>query len=161
MIYREKQYNDTLCHFNPNHDPKNGQFSKAGIGSVLSKAVNASGVGTVGQLARNKVVGTVDAATRIPERVNHVKKAVALGATGAALGASVAAGLLAGPVGLLPISALGKSVAMGFASIMGGMQGSIIGITAATASKELKDYMSGNTADNKDIARYLRSNTRY
>lgn len=27
MIYREKQYPDTLCHFNPNHDPRNGQFT--------------------------------------------------------------------------------------------------------------------------------------
>lgn len=27
MIYREKQYGDTLCHFNPNHDPRTGQFT--------------------------------------------------------------------------------------------------------------------------------------
>jgi hypothetical protein len=29
MIYREKQYNDTLCHFNPNHDPDNGRFASS------------------------------------------------------------------------------------------------------------------------------------
>jgi hypothetical protein len=27
MIYREKDLGPTLCHFNPNHDPRNGQFT--------------------------------------------------------------------------------------------------------------------------------------
>ena len=35
MIYREKQYNDTLCHFNPNHDPRNGQFAKSATGNII------------------------------------------------------------------------------------------------------------------------------
>lgn len=34
MIYREKQYSDTLCHFNPNHDPRTGRFAK---GSILDR----------------------------------------------------------------------------------------------------------------------------
>lgn len=29
MVYREKQYNDTLCHFNQNHDPETGRFTSS------------------------------------------------------------------------------------------------------------------------------------
>lgn len=29
MIYREKDLGPTLCHFNPNHDPRNGRFAKS------------------------------------------------------------------------------------------------------------------------------------
>lgn len=32
MIYREKNFGPTLCHFNPNHDPRNGQFAKGSSG---------------------------------------------------------------------------------------------------------------------------------
>lgn len=31
MVYREKQYNNTLCHFNPNHDPETGRFTNSSI----------------------------------------------------------------------------------------------------------------------------------
>lgn len=30
MIRREKDFGSTLCHFNPNHDPRNGQFTSSG-----------------------------------------------------------------------------------------------------------------------------------
>ena len=33
MIYREKDFGPTLCHINPNHDPRNGQFA-SGHGSI-------------------------------------------------------------------------------------------------------------------------------
>ena len=37
MVYREKQYNDTLVHYNLNHNPKNGQFTtKMAHGSLIS-----------------------------------------------------------------------------------------------------------------------------
>lgn len=41
MIYREKQYNDTLCHFNSNHDPRTGQFTSGQVGAIVN-AVNSS-----------------------------------------------------------------------------------------------------------------------
>lgn len=31
MIRREKDFESTLCHFNPNHDPKTGRFTKTSI----------------------------------------------------------------------------------------------------------------------------------
>lgn len=37
MIYREKQYSDTLCHFNSNHDPRNGQFTSGKNGSNVRR----------------------------------------------------------------------------------------------------------------------------
>lgn len=152
MIYRE----NTLCHYNMNHDPRNGQFTSAS-GSVVRSAVKASGVGTAAQLTRNKAIGTADAATRIPERVNHVKKGVALGLTGAALGASVAAAILAGPAAGLVLATGEKAFLTGFFSLYG----AALGVGVNEAAKSLKDYMSGNTPDSKDVARYLRSNTRY
>lgn len=37
MVYREKQYNDILCHFNPNHDPRNGRFAESKLGRAIQR----------------------------------------------------------------------------------------------------------------------------
>lgn len=37
-------YGDTLSHFNPNHDPKNGQFSKGNSSGGKTKIVNKKAV---------------------------------------------------------------------------------------------------------------------
>lgn len=34
-VRRGELYSDTLCHFNPNHDPRNGQFAKSATGNVI------------------------------------------------------------------------------------------------------------------------------
>ena len=53
MIYREKQYNDTLCHFNPNHDPKTGQFTSTKGGRILKSTLKGAAVGAVANAALN------------------------------------------------------------------------------------------------------------
>lgn len=145
-----------LAHFNPNHDPRNGQFAKAiGSGVAGAAAVTASN-------QKAKIRNTAIRAKRVPERVAKVRRVATLTGIGASAGASIALGLLTGGFGALPMAAAGvtKAAAAGsalFGAYMGGMLGTSIGVV----KEELSDYLKGKGADKEDWDRYIRSNTNY
>ena len=143
-----------LAHFNPNHDPRNGQFSKA-VGIVGAASTAASN-------QKAKIRNTAVRVKRVPDRAAKVRRVATLTAAGAAAGASIALGLLTGGFGALPITAAAVSAAeaTGF-SLFGAYAGGVLGTGVGIMKEELKDYLSGKGADKDDWDRYIRSNTNY
>jgi hypothetical protein len=149
-----------LAHFNPNHDPRNGQFTKNGsgrtYGSVSDVAVKAASD------KKAQIRNTAVRAKRVPERVAKVQRIGAFTAAGAAAGASIALGLMTGGFGALPMAAVAASKAVLTGSALFGTYfGGIAGLGVGIAKEEISDYLKGKGADKEDWDRYIRSNTNY
>lgn len=71
MIYREKQYNDTLCHFNKNHDPRNGRFAKNASAAIVGGSIAGAIAGSVVKRKSIKKLGRVISMTT-PEQRNRL-----------------------------------------------------------------------------------------
>lgn len=153
----EFNYEDWLAHFNPNHDPRNGQFTKNVVGGVASSI--ARGAVTNGTA---KVKNAAVKAKRVPERAAKIKRIAGLTAAGALTGASAALAIMSGVVGALPIAAIAAkpAIAAGTA-FMGSYTGGVAGLGIGMLKESLSEYLRGDTPDAKDWDRYLRSNTNY
>lgn len=148
-----------LAHFNPNHDPKNGQFTKSGsgrtYGSVSDVAVKAASD------KKAQIRNTAVRVKRVPERVAKVQRIGAFTAAGAVAGASIALGLMTGGFGALPIAAVASKAAITGGSLFGTYIGGMFGTSIGVIKEELSDYLKGKGADKEDWDRYIRSNTNY
>lgn len=144
-----------LAHFNPNHDPRNGQFAKS-VGGIAGVAA------TTASNQKAKIRNTAIRAKRVPERVAKVKRIGAFTAAGAAAGASIALGLMTGGFGALPMAAVAASKAVLTGSaLFGTYAGGVAGLGMGLMKEEISDYLKGKGADKEDWDRYIRSNTNY
>lgn len=145
-------YDETLAHFNPNHDPRNGQFAKS-VGAGVSIAASNK---------KAQIKNAAIRAKRVPDRVAKVKRIGAFTAAGAVTGAGIALGLLSGGFGAMPIAALASSAAAKTgAGLFGAYMGGMLGATAGVGKEAISDYLKGKGADAEDWDRYIRSNTNY
>lgn len=141
-----------LMHFNPNHDPRNGQFARSAGAGISAAASNK----------KAQIKNAAIRAKRVPERIAKIKRIGAFTAAGAVAGASVALGLMSGGFGAMPIALLASSAAAKTgAGLMGAYMGGMLGATAGVGKEAISDYLKGKGADAEDWDRYIRSNTDY
>lgn len=133
MVYREKQYGGTLCHFNPNHDPRNGQFAKTSGGSSRR---------TTRTIDRTNPlyypVPTKKQAKKIGKFVGITSGIAAVGAIGLlATGNKVLKDVSGGTIGVTPLGAVRETtLAAGRQAIRSGL----IAIGVTTISNAVKAH---------------------
>ena len=151
-VKHEDEFGDFLVHFNPNHDPRNGQFAKSTGAGISAAASNK----------KAQLKNAAIRAKRVPERVAKVKRIGAFTAAGAVAGASIALGLMTGGFGAMPMAAVAASTAAKTgAGLFGAYMGGMIGTGAGIGKEAISDYLKGKGPDADDWDRYIRSNTNY
>ena len=74
MIYREKDFGPTLCHFNKNHDPRNGRFAKKGAATVVGGGVAGAIAGAVVKSKSRKIIRNAELYGSRLDPINKVIK---------------------------------------------------------------------------------------